>query len=297
MFVARPSRILPLAIALLLLLAQGAGAGDAAAHQGTSPTEPAQPILKSSAIGSFLVIPYFEVDLANPGGTTLLYAIQSLFDPSRATVDYLDDHGRVVGSQTFDLAAWAVETVNLLDIPSLLPVADPVTHISRGSINIHGVDPGNPAIERLLAVDYFVLTDGRVSATGARALPYDEMVAGSLSPFSCQFWTVRFLNDPQYDEDTQVRLYVSHVSSQPTSKIWILLYDEDGIPLGQMVELPADLKSQQIPIQEILDKADSPSALYGTLLIFFGTDGGHVAATYEAFHRLAVSVEGACLVE
>jgi len=297
MFATRPSRILPLGIALFLLLAQGAGAGDAAAYQSTFPTEPAQSTWKSASIGSFLVIPYFEVDVADPDGKTLFYAIQSLFGSSRVSVDYLDERGSVVGSQIFDLVAWAVKTVNLRDVQGFLPPADPATHISRGSINIRGFDPVNSAIERPLAVDYFAVTLGGNFATGGRALPYHRIVADSLSPFLCQLWSIRFLNDPQYDEDTKLTLYVSHASNQPTSKIWILLYEEDGTPLGKGVELSSDLTSRQVPIQDILDLAGVPNAKFGSLLIFFGTDSGHVAATYEAFFRLAIGVEGACLIE
>lgn len=299
MFATRAFRILPLGIALFLLVAQGAVAGDAAAHQSTFPTEPAQSTWKSSLIGSYLVIPYFEVDVADPNGKTLLYAIQSPFVSSRVTVDYLDELGMVVGSQTFILNSWAVKTVDLRDVQGLLPAADPATNISRGSISIHGVQVGFPIVKWPLAVDYFAVTMGENVATGGRALPYDEMVAGSLSPFLCEIWTVRFLKQ-QGSLDTEVMFYVNHARSQSEGHVLVEVRDQGGQFMGS-ADIPISVTSQKMSIQEILNTAglNLPSGQFGTLVIYFaeGTDGGHVAATYELSGRLAVRLEGACLIE
>lgn len=296
MFLAPPSRVLLLAVIALLLLAQGAGADDFAAGQGTSLTEPGQPIWASASVGSSLVIPYFELDLSGPSAKTLLYAIHNVFnDTSRVTVSYLDVHGVIVESQTFDLAPWAVKTVNLRDVQSFLPPADP-DNVSRGSLSISAVHPLDPAIDRPLAVDYFVVTPGGNFASGGRAAPYHEMVAGPLSPFLCDLWSLRFLNGGVFDGGTQVMLYVSHATPGIMGRVLIDVYDEPGNLVGQ-AEILTDLVSQQTPIEHILDLAGAAGTEFGVLVITFadGTDGGHVAATYDAMDRFSVRVAGACL--
>lgn len=276
-----------------------AGSGARADTRITARDEPAvEPLPAPASSGSSITIPYYEVDLNAPGGKTLLFAIHNPGSlDAEVTVNYFGTDDTFGGSQVFTLGGRAVRTINLRDVDSFLPPADPDGFV-RGQISIEAGDPFNPGVDRLITVDYFSVTPNEDFATGQRASPFHEMVSGPLSPFKCDVWSIRFLNGGPFSGGTQVVLWIDRPQTPPMPSLHVDVYDESGTFHGG-ADIATDQNTDEVPIGEILSAAGVSGVQFGVLLIDFAdaTDGGYVSATYDAEGEFSIGLRGGCLFE
>jgi hypothetical protein len=137
----------------------------------------AQPIAES------LIVPRFSVDTTSPSGTTTLIAVRNLTDlPLSVDLNYYTVTGTLQRSDTVSLAARAVKTVNLRDVPGL--GVDP-SGTATGYVEAFG--PASVDGTPNFAGDFFQVDVGDDFATGERMRAVGDM---------CQIESLRFLEFP-----------------------------------------------------------------------------------------------------
>lgn len=291
---ARTRLLLALLVAVAGLAGTTAARGDVHLSRRSSPLAE-RPVTKASS-GSSLTVPYFEVDLGDPGGKTLLFAVHNPSSlPADVDVSYSRTDGVIVGGQSYLLGGNAVLTVNLRDVPGQLPTVNTVG-VSRGFVGIVATDPGDPGIDRQIAVDYFEVTPDEDFATGERASPYHEMVAGPDGPFLCTRWSARYIEGGPFTGGTRLVLFVDTPLGTSTPSISIDVYSESGTFLGG-TDISTTQVTSETSVGSILSMAGVTGEPFGVLLVDFaaGTNGGHVTAKYRAFGEFSVGLTGACI--
>lgn len=139
----------------------------------TAPAAPAGMLTNNCVVGerpaATLLFPYFEVDLANPGGRTTLISINNVFTffPVLARVTVWTDWGIPTAAFTLFLSNNDVQTINLRDVfnTGLAPTTGPGADLYPGCDGTLGGSVGAPVL--LKAAHTGQSTLGRCFSSGS----------------------------------------------------------------------------------------------------------------------------------
>lgn len=223
-----------------------------------------------------LVVPFYEVDTTDPGGTTTLFAVRNTFSqPVDIRVRYQAPDGTALRQDSVTLAGRETLTRNVRDVAGL--PADP-DGFARGFIVILQTSRLGSG---LLVGDYFQVDVDDAFATGQRMASLDEL---------CDLTEVRFLD---FGAGTELRLLIAAPQgSDPVldpASVEVHPIREDGTLLPKTEIYTSDFAL-------VLNASDFTGTGSGTLIFdFLNSGGGLVYAEYSADGLFSVGLNGACL--
>lgn len=241
---------------------------------------------KAFPLTSQLVVPYFEVDTQDPGGTTLLYAIRN---ESTSAIDVdikyyeIDSPFAPQRTERITLGAKAIQPINVRDVPNL--EIDP-DGFKRGYIRFEVV--GGAAV---LAGDFFRVDPDDNFASGYRMVNVDPT---SSADERCSILTFRFLRGGLFSGGTRIYYWLDLAQLPQADTIAYSVYNEAGnlINTGTLANL--DRVASKIAVDQLLV---GPAAGLNAGAIEFQFSGGvvgHVAGAINASGRFSVGFEAVC---
>jgi hypothetical protein len=240
---------------------------------------------KRSSASARLVLPFFEVDMANPQGTTTFFAVrnESTVDVELRTSYFAADRpANPLHVDTTTLGGKAVLTVDVRIVPQLLVDAD---GFARGYAVIEALTEG-----AIIQGDRFQLTPGQGFATGSRLLNADP---ASRDNDLCSLFTMRFLNGGGFDGGTELVFWLDldSFSTANPPRLHYSVYNQAG-ELRFSAELPASGAAFKRTVASLV--AVLPTN-FGALEIEL-PDGmvGHVSGVMSALGLYSVGFEAAC---
>ena len=239
------------------------------AAQAQSPS-----LAKADQPDDLMILPFFEVDTSEEGRVTTLYAVRNTRQqPIDVDIHYCDPKGNIVQRSSLELAPRETHSVNLRDIPGLLPDED---GIARGMVTFLA----NSARDGSGMVGDFLQVHPHANhATGDRLISLYEL---------CDMSEVRFLD---FGQGTHLRILLSQPRGidlfEPSFTVTPIL--ENGTTLGS-----SSVYTDQILLE--LDASAFTSERFGSLIFDFSNgSGGYVYAEYSAEDRFSIGFNSACL--
>lgn len=242
---------------------------------------------RSDATTDVLLLPYYESDRRNPNGVNTLFAIRNETDlelPVR--ILYLDALGAAEQRvQEITLAANAIRTINLRDVPGLPADADGV---ARGLV-VLGVVGRHGESSDLLSGDFFFVDPATDYATGNTML---NMSLDDPGNEFCAEWGSRFFHGGGFSGTSTFRFVVDEAAGgteiDPPTAVGTV-YGEDGVALRSF-EIRTNLNSFELSSAEL-----APEGVpFGSLSVRFPATKGALLVEHSGFHRLSVAFKAAC---
>ncbi len=225
----------------------------------------------SAAAG--LVVPGFEVDVADAEGPTTYFAVRNIGD--QELVGRADFYGVASGeplrSDAFILGPQATRTANVRDDLSDLEIAD---GLATGFVVITELDSITaPNLEG----DYFRLDWGNDFATGDRLVRPADF---------CLRQEIRFVD---FGSGSQLRVLLNRPRGEEVPSFSYTAYAESGTMVASGEVSTADYLS-------VLDVGELVVGYnFGTMIFdFSASGGGWASAKYSAFGRFSVELNAAC---
>lgn len=240
--------------------------------------------VKTAALGSRLLLPYYLVDMINPSGASTLFAVRNeTTQPVEIRISYFETDRPQVPQRidTVTLAAKQIRSTQIRSTPDLLVDDDGfargyvVIETISGAASIHG--------------DYFQVTPGQAFAAGYRLLNADPQ-----SPHNdlCSVFSVRFLNGGGFTGGTKYTIWLD-ADQAPGSEEPILyysVYNEAG-----ELRFTNELYSNEVVTA--VDAADLVSVIpttFGAIEFTLNNTVGHISATMSASGLYTVGLEAVC---
>lgn len=272
------SKNLLLPAAWLALAAPAFAAGSAAAPAALTP--------KSFPLTSQLVLPYFEVDTQDPGGTTVLYAIRNE-STSAIEVDIkyyeIDSPFSPQRTDRVTLAAKAIKPVNLRDVQNLEIDGD---GFKRGYVRFQVVGGAD-----VLAGDFFRVDPDDNFASGYRLVNVDPT---SPADERCSILTFRFLRGGLFSGGTRIYYWLDLAELPQADTIAYSVYNEAGTLINTGTLANIDRVASKIDVDQLLVGPAAGLASGAIEFQFSGGVVGHVAGAINASGRFSVGFEGVC---
>lgn len=242
---------------------------------------------RSTATSDVLLVPYFEVDRRNPGGTNTLFAVRNETDrevPVR--ILYLTVVGAVEQQvQEITIAPHAIRTVNLRDVPGLTADA---RGIARGLVVLGAVGTSAGSSE-LLSGDFFFVRPETGYATGNTLV---NMSLDDTGNEFCAEWGTRYLRGGGFGGSSIFRFVVDEPSGareiDPPTAVGTI-YDEAGAAV-QSFEIRTDAYTFDLESAELAPA----SAPFGSLSIRFPATRGALLVEHSGFETLSIAFKAAC---
>lgn len=239
------------------------------------------PESKRAVTAARLLVPYFEVDMSDPGGPTTLLSVRnetlqavdirvSVFAPDSPQAPFVSDESSLAGQQ-----------LRSIDIRTLLLGQ---VGVVRGYVVIETVEGG-----AVLQGEYFQIDPGENFANGSRLVNIDRQ---SQDNDLCSIFSIRFLNGGPFSGGTVFTFWLDlDVAPQGTDAISYAVYNEAG-ELKFFTNLAANEVVFQATAAELT--ALDPTS-FGVAEIQMN-DGvrGHVSVVMSALGRYSVGLEAAC---
>lgn len=222
-----------------------------------------------------LIIPGFEVDVDDPEGPTTLIAVRNVSNDALAiTVAYYGENASGPALRVDEVSLAARQTYSA-DLRSNLSGLDPdgdgtatgivlVNQVSGGAVNLEG--------------DYLRVDSGNDFATGERAVRPEDF---------CTRQEIRFLD---FGSGTKLRLLVDQPRGVGAPSLTYTIISE----AGQVVKQADLFTAAHLNVVEVADLVPGGQR-FGTIVLDFSPSGtGWVSASYSAFGRFSVELNGAC---
>ena len=241
---------------------------------------------KSFPLSSKLVLPYFEVDTGNPGGTTVLYAIRNESTlPIEVDIKYyeIDSPFAPQLTQRVTLAAKAIKPVNIRDVSPLEIDGD---GFKRGYVRFEVVGGSG-----VLAGDFFRVDPDDDFASGYRLVNADP---ASAADERCSVLTFRFLRGGLFSGGTKIYYWLDLATLPQADTINYSVYDEAGTLVSTGSLANTDRVASKVAVEQLLV---GPAAGLNAGAIEFQFSGGvvgHVAGAINASGRFSVGFEAVC---
>jgi len=284
----------------------------------------AAPAMAEPRPSSDLLLPYFEVDLSQPGGRTTLFAIgNAAADAVTVKASVTSNWGIEMFTSSFELEAGEVRTVNLRDwlqngkLPERKLAAGTLAHVQAALTGqpsprddmYYGTQPdplatdlavgavtlrvtSNPRLDALWG-DYFWVLPGEDSAEGELLVNIDRSMA---CRGLCTSHRLRFLEGGGFDGGTKLLIWSPRVG-QPSPNANTLttgtLFSASAYhtePGAQFDERELDL----LPVQ-MLDVRDLLLAEDFGWLDLVTDDEVYVGVRYSASQRYSVAIQSWCM--
>ncbi|HYO14365.1 MAG TPA: hypothetical protein VE685_14310, partial [Thermoanaerobaculia bacterium] len=273
---------------------------------------------------SDILLPYFEVELREPGTTTLLAVANALGKPVQAELTIHTNWGIQVFSlsltwaahevKTFDLRTWlqkgtfpnvslqSAELVNLEAVLSGKPSPRDGLYYSSetapgravGYVRIRTKGSPRPAA---LWGDYFVVGPGQGAAMGDDLVNLDQSSGCAGGGSLCNRHGLRYLGGTGFDDETRVVIWTGLVGQpskhaapkSPRAQARVTVYDEAGKRTGE-IDLPT-LPSTQLSVEDL-----GLAKTFGWLEL--RTDSpSFVAVQHGALDHSSIALQAYCLVD
>lgn len=173
-----------------------------------------------------LVVPYLEIDPADPAGATTLLAVRNATDTGAVVrYEYFAADGTCLLAEEGPLGPQATRTVNLRDVwnwHDLGPTA--------GYVEVKLVAPpsgGSPRLEQVLSGDFLRLDPQDGLAGGGALVDTDP---GRSPRQLCRFWDVRFVNGGAFGGSTDFLFYVPRAPGTAADITGTVHYDDGTLP-------------------------------------------------------------------
>ena len=236
-----------------------------------------------------LLLPYFEVEPANPTGVTTLFAVRNeRADPVVVRILFLSPVGPDQQlAEEIALPGHAVRSFNLRDQPGLRTDHDGV---ARGLV-VLGVIGAGPDKD-FLTGDFFLLrgaADG-VRATGGALLNLSINAPGNEL---CRAWSARFLNGGAFDGATTLTVVADvpgGIAEADPATLIATVYAEDGTEIARFA-VKSDSNAFQLPVRALVP-AEVP---FGSLSLEFPQTRGSVLVEHSAGGGRVVGLKGGCV--
>ncbi len=220
-----------------------------------------------------LIVPGFEVEVADPQGPTTLFAVRNTTDDDvEVNVAYFGRQiaGAPLRTDVFMLAPRQTLTRNVrADLTGL----DVSNGVASGLIVIAA--PDRPAAA--LAGDYFRLNSRGDFATGDRLVRPEQ---------GCARQEVRLVD---FGSGSRFRILLAQPQGDQASSFSYTAYDEAGAMVVQ-----GDFVTSE-HLTDVAGASLVPGLSFGTLVFDFTPSvSGFVTAEYSAFDRFSVELDGAC---
>ncbi len=240
--------------------------------------------VKTAALGSRLLLPYYLVDMTNPSGASTLYAVRNeTTQPVEIRVSYFETDRPQTPQrvETVTLAAKAVRSTQIRTEPDLLVDDDGfargyvVIETTSGEASIHG--------------DYFQVTPGQAFAAGYRLLNVDPA-----SPHNdlCSVLSLRFLNGGGFSGGTEYTIWLEADAAPDASEpiLYYSVYNEAG-ELRFTSELYSNEVATTVDAEELVSVIPTT---FGAIEFQFNNTVGHISATMSATGLYTVGLEAVC---
>lgn len=251
-------------------------------HRASHPTEEAVGV-KTFEPRQAWWIPHFRVDRTQPGDTTLLaialppsaelcedYVVCS----NNVVIQYYDAYHRWQRTETFDLPARSVKTINLRDVPGLAVDAD---GFARGMLTVYATFRAT--------VDYFQVDTSENLATGGPAMTRDHWCRRSMA---------RFLSFGP-GQGSVLSFYVPEPhgtggAAPPT--VLGEVYDESGTFVNSFV-----IHTDQWAFEVETESFVQAGTHFGTVEVMLdgGSDQGMLTVRHGAEDRFSIGLDAACI--
>ncbi len=248
---------------------------------GTQLAPPVSAITQRTNLpSSFYVIPWFTVDLDDPGATTTLFAIRNEQEAdNEVTVEYYDPSFGSLGDEFVVLGGMQVLTRNVRDAG----LAE--SGVVSGFIRILADAP--------VTVDTFQITPSEAFASGG--VPVDVSGGGL-----CTSWRSRFLLGGGFSGGTVLTLLFNQPLGPGEPSLRGTAYNEAGNEINTF-SITTDEFAIQVPASDLV----LPGNPFGSLTLEFLApeeegaivNTGAVQANYDALGLFSVAIEGHCLDE
>ncbi len=222
---------------------------------------------------SKLIVPGFEVEVADPEGPTTFFAVRNR---TGGDVDLeIDYHGARIGeplrTDVFMLGPRQTLTHNVRNNLDDLDVAD---GFASGLIVITGTGGGASA----LTGDFFRIDSGNDFATGDRLVGAQDY---------CRAQEVRFVD---FGSGSRLKILIETPQGEEEPSFSYEAHSEAGVLIVEDDVFTSDHLTA-IDVEDLV-----PGQRFGTLTFdFSNADGGLVTAAYSAFGRFSVELGGACM--
>lgn len=241
---------------------------------------------KSFPLTSKLVLPYFEVDTNDPGGTTVLYGIRNESTASiEVDIKYfeIDSPFAPQSTERVTLTAKQIKTVNIRDVPNL--EIDP-DGFKRGYVKFEVVGGAG-----VLAGDFFRVDPDDNFASGYRLVNADP---GNSADERCSIFTFRFLRGGVFSGGTRIYYWLDMATLPSPNTIAYSVYNEAGTLLTIGTLPNTDRVASKIDVEQLLTGAAGTLNAGAIEFQFTGGVVGHVAGAINASGRFSVGFEGVC---
>lgn len=268
---------IPSALGLLLALA----AGPSSASEPPGPLSDTPADSKRAVTAARLLVPYFEVDMSDPGGATTLFSVRN------ETIQAVDVRVSVFAPDSpqapfhTEVTSLGAKQLRSIDVRTLLAGQ---TGVVRGYVLIETT--GGAAV---IQGEYFQIEPRENFANGSRLVNVDPQ---SQDNDLCSVFSIRFLNGGPFSGGTVFTFWLDlDVAPQGTDAVSYAVYSEAG-QLIFFTNLPANEVVFQATAAELT--ALNPTS-FGVIEIQFN-DGvrGHVDAVMKALGRYSVGFEAVC---
>lgn len=273
---------------------------------------------------SDVLLPYFEVDLQEPGTTTFLAVANALGKPVEGDLTLHTNWGIQVYSlsltwgahevKTFDLRTWlqkgtlpgrslqAAELANLEAVLSGQPSPRDGLYYSSeaapgravGSLRIRTKGSPRPAA---LWGDYFVVGSGQEAAMGDDLVNLDQSSGCAGGGSLCSRHALRYLGGTGFDDETRVVIWTGRVGQpsqhaapkSPRAQTRVTVYDEAGKQTAE-IDLPT------LPVTLLSIEDLGLARTFGWLDL--RTDSpSFVAVHHGAMDHSSIALQAYCLLE
>ena len=225
------------------------------------------------AAGSQLVVPGFEVEVANPEGPTTLFAVRNTTGADlQIDIAYHDEQiaGVPLRTDNFTLEPQQTLTRDVRNDLSDLTVSN---GFATGLIVI--TETGGDASD--LEGDYFRIDSENGFATGDRLVRSEEY---------CAQQEIRFVD---FGSESRLQILVEEPQGADVPSFSYTAVNEQGT----MIAEDNVVTSEHLTVVDV--DAWVPGHRFGTLIFDFSSSGGgFVTARYSAFGRYSVELNGAC---
>ncbi len=225
---------------------------------------------------SQLIVPGFEVEVANPEGPTTFFAVRNTTDDDvEVDVAY---HGEQIGAplrtDAFMLGPQQTLTRDVRGNLDDLHVSD---GFATGLIVITGTGSGTGGSASVLEGDYFRIDSGNDFATGDRLVRPREY---------CVRQEIRFVD---FGNGSRLKILLEAPQGPEAPSFSYTAYSEAGVVIAEDEFFTSDHLTA-IDVEDLV-----PGQRFGTLVFdFANAGGGLVTAAYSAFGRFSVELNGAC---
>ena len=268
---------IPSTFGLLLALTVGAALP---AEPSSSPSEPG-PESKRAVKSSRLLVPFFEIDMSDPGGKTTLLSVRNETIQAvdvRVSVHAPDGPQAPFLTETMSLAGKQLQSI---DVRTLLAGQ---TGVVRGYVVIETVGGG-----AVIQGEYFQINARENFANGSRLVNVDRQDQHS---DLCSVFTIRFLNGGPFNGGTVFTFWLDlDVAPQGSDAVSYTVFNEAGEHI-----FSTDLAANEVVFQRTASQLTSVDPTNFGVVEIQLNDGarGHVAVVMSALGLYSVGLEAVC---